>query len=115
MNAKLEKKFDEEFPTTQKEPTHFDGCICWSCNDKYREQVKSFIDKYFIAKKEVQETIKDAYKKFGVYTKRQFLDMVGKDKKHRSISAIIDEVLLAEVQGYNQRGKEIRERINDKN
>jgi len=34
--------FDEKFPPTQNEATHFEDCICWSCN-YYRDDVKKFL------------------------------------------------------------------------
>lgn len=36
------KEFDDKFPAMQDEPTHFDECKCWSCNN-YREEVISFL------------------------------------------------------------------------
>ena len=34
--------FDEKFPPKQNEATHFEDCICWSCN-YYRDDVKKFL------------------------------------------------------------------------
>lgn len=50
----LHKEFDEKFPQTQKEPTHFEDCRCWSCNN-YRQEVESFIDQKFLSLLEEME------------------------------------------------------------
>ncbi len=51
------KSFNEKFPETQKESTHFDDCNCWSCNN-YRSEVKSFISQLLQKEREeIQEGI----------------------------------------------------------
>lgn len=60
----MEERFEEKFPKTQNEATHFDDCICWSCND-YREEVLSFIQSEIdLAKEEERKEIVDNLKKF---------------------------------------------------
>ncbi|MEK0325115.1 MAG: hypothetical protein QQN63_05360 [Nitrosopumilus sp.] len=94
MNVELEKKFDEEFPQTGDKPTHFEMCKCWSCVD-YREQIKSFIDKHFVSKKEI-------------------LDMVGEDAKNDGKPDTTDTFQHYDFGyrvGYNQAKAEIRSKI----
>lgn len=37
-----ERGFENRFPATQNDPTHYHDCVCWSCND-YRDEVRANI------------------------------------------------------------------------
>lgn len=77
MNKEIEKKFDEEFGDMTIEDNKVVGV--WLLPEKLKEgslpifnseAIKSFIDKHFIAKEEVQQVIKDGYKAGGVFSKQ---------------------------------------------
>ena len=107
MNKNLEKLFDEEFPKTQKEATHFDGCVCWSCND-YREKVKSHIDKHYIARKDCNASVSVEATIPNFYSKKDVLNMIGKD----NVVKVGNEKMSPQQRyGYNQRGAEMREKL----
>lgn len=56
-NKTWQEQFEEKFPVEQKEPTHFDDCVCWGCNN-YREKVKEFISQ--VVSQTRQDTLRES-------------------------------------------------------
>ena len=112
MNKSLSKKFDEEFTFTIH--SERDGIGCMSGQDNTKKDIKSFIDKHFVSKKErinylLQSTNPKDIKINGqpVYTKSELLDLVGEDKDVSDTN----RVYIQNDYGYNQALQEIRDKI----
>ena len=106
MNKKLSKKFDEEFTFTIH--SERDGIGCMSGQDNTKKDIKSFIDKHFVSKKEV-ELLASVLQNFGqrVHTKSELIDLVGEDKDVSDTN----RVYIQNDYGYNQALQEIRDKI----
>ena len=125
MNKDLKKKFELVLHALDLSNIEHYTPLCSLSDDPLRGELcgcevsalvnayEKFIDEYFISKEDVQQVIKDAYKEFGTYTKQQMIEMIGAkdiwfDTECETCGSPTDDF----ADGYNQRGKEIRDKVN---
>ena len=125
MNKELKKKFDEEFGDVIPNTKCIRGNYTEMVGELTPDKIKSFIDTHFIAKEDLeaqQEFFALKNKMKGLYIKSDLLSMVDNTLSSERPTFMKDEGMVSErvnvekeegfKLGYNQRGAEIRERIN---
>ncbi len=116
MSKELDKKFDEIPSFTFDEGATL--TLVDILTEPQLKAIKSFINEHYIPKEEVVSEVVTQLRT--LYTKEQVLEMIGEDiKEHPCLKDKDyphDECISGQrlMKGYNLRGKEILDRLNNK-